>query len=79
MSKKGTDFDSFVQDFGVQNLARHLGLKASAVYHWLSGSSSPSPSNAFRISHLAAERGVKLPLDKIYARHDPQKLKPARA
>jgi hypothetical protein len=47
-------------------LAARLHVQPSAVYHWLSGSTSPHPANALRIQKLAKRRGVLLSLDEIY-------------
>jgi hypothetical protein len=61
-----TKFDSFVREFGVEELARRLAINPSAVYHWLSGSTSPHPANALKIQTLAKRRGILLSLDEIY-------------
>lgn len=69
MAKKpveATKFDQFVREYGVEELARRLDVNPSAVYHWLSGSSSPHPANAIKIQTLAKQRGVSLSLDEIY-------------
>ena len=66
MSREQTKFDTFVREFGVEELARRLGVNPSAIYHWLRGSTSPHPANAIRIQTLAKQRGVALTLDEIY-------------
>jgi transcriptional regulator with XRE-family HTH domain len=65
-TEEQTKFDSFVREFGVEELARRLGVNPSAIYHWLRGSTSPHPANAIRIQVLAKQRGVALSLDEIY-------------
>lgn len=89
MAREQTKFDTFVREFGVEDLARRLGVHSSAIYHWLSGSTSPHPSNALRIQSLAKQRGIALSLDDIYQHfrevHSDRytasslKLEPARA
>lgn len=88
-TEEATKFDSFVREFGVEELARRLGVNPSAIYHWLRGATSPHPSNAIRIQALAKQRGVTLSLDEIYQHfrevHSDRyttsslKLEPARA
>jgi len=89
MPREQTKFDTFVREFGVEELARRLGVNPSAIYHWLRGSTSPHPANAIRIQTLAKQRGVALTLDEIYQHfrevHSDRyttsslKLEPARA
>ena len=89
MAREQTKFDTFVREFGVEELARRLGVNPSAIYHWLRGSTSPHPANAIRIQTLAKQRGVPLTLDEIYQHfrevHSDRyttsslKLEPARA
>jgi hypothetical protein len=82
-----TKFDVFVRDFGVEELARRLGVHSSAIWHWIDGSTSPHPSNAIKIQTLAKERGVEFSLDEIYQhsrevgskRYRPRALKPKLA
>lgn len=84
-----TKFDKFVREFGVEELARRLGVHSSAIWHWIDGSTSPHPANAIMIQELARERGVSLTLDEIYQhfrdvgsrlyRASSLKPKPARA
>jgi transcriptional regulator with XRE-family HTH domain len=64
--KEQTKFEHFVMEFGAENLARRLGLNRSAIYHWLSGSTSPHPSNAMKMQILAKQRGITISLDDIY-------------
>lgn len=64
--EKPTKFDSFVRDYGVENLAQRLDVNPSAIYHWLRGSTSPHPANAIKIQTLAKERGIALSLDEIF-------------
>lgn len=59
-------FERFVRSYGIERLARRLDLTRSAVQHWLRGSMSPHPANAFKIQDLAREGGVALSLDEIY-------------
>lgn len=59
-------FESFVNDYGAVELARRLDISSSAVYHWMSGSTSPHPATALRIQTLATENGSALSLDEIY-------------
>lgn len=64
--EKQTRFDQFVREFGVEDLAQRLDIKPSAIYQWLSGSTSPHPANAIKIQTLAKKRGIALSLDEIY-------------
>jgi hypothetical protein len=63
---KSSKFDRFVRSYGVELLAQRLGLRSSAIYHWLRGSTSPHPANAIEIQKLARQRRVRLSLDEIY-------------
>jgi len=63
-----SEFGRFVKSYGVLLLATRLHVDPSAVYHWIAGSSSPHPSNAFAIQRLAKRRHIALSLDKIYER-----------
>jgi hypothetical protein len=82
-----TKFDLFVREFGVEELARRLGIHSSAIWHWIDGSTSPHPSNAIKIQMLAKERGAELTLEEIYQhfrevgskRYRPRSLKPKLA
>lgn len=47
-------------------LAQHLGIRPSAIYHWIRGATTPRPVHAAIIQRLARERGVRLTLDQIY-------------
>ncbi len=60
-------FAQFVQGFGVEKLAKRLRIEPSAVYHWMSGKTSPHPSKAISIQGIAKRRGVSLSLDEIYS------------
>jgi hypothetical protein len=51
---------------GATLLARHLGIRPSAIYHWVRGATAPRPVHAAIIQRLARERGVRLTLDQIY-------------
>lgn len=59
-------FDRFTREYGVVRLAYRLGVHTSAIYHWLSGSTSPRVEFAFKIIAIAEECGVKLTLEEIY-------------
>ena len=61
-----TEFSRFVESYGVTLLAARLDVRKSAIYHWLSGSTSPHPSNAIKIQKLAKRRRIELTLDQIY-------------
>ena len=82
-----TKLDQFVREFGVEDLARRLGIHSSAIWHWIDGSTSPHPSNAIKIQTLAKERGVDLSLEEIFQhsrdvghkRFRPRSLKPKLA
>lgn len=65
-TKEPTKFDQFVRGFGVEELARRLGIHETAIYHWLSGRSIPDPKNLLKVQRLAKRRGVELSLDEIY-------------
>ena len=79
-----TKFDLFIREFGVEELARRLGVHSSAIWHWIDGSTSPHPSNAIKLQTLAKERSVDLTLEEIYQhfrdvgskRYRPRSLKP---
>lgn len=72
MSRKSEDkrwnskFAGFVQDYGVENLAKRLRIAPSAVYHWMSGKTSPHPAKALSIQRIAKRRGLSLTLEEIY-------------
>jgi transposase-like protein len=77
-------FDKFVRGFGVEELARHLDINPSAVYHWLRGKNVPDWKNAVKVQKLAKSRGVALSLDKLYqhyyeVRRETSSLKPQHA
>lgn len=59
-------FGQFVQGYGVERLAKELGVGPSAVYHWIRGSVSPHPAKAISIQRLAKRAGTVLTLDEIY-------------
>lgn len=63
--RKTANFEQFVRDFGVEELARHLAINPSAIYHWLRGATSPRISKARKIQRLAKKRGVNLSLEEI--------------
>lgn len=65
-SEQLTKFNSFVRDYGVEELAARLGVNPSAIYHWLRGATSPHPANAIKIQTLARQRRIVLSLDEIY-------------
>ena len=72
MSTKGrikhwdSKFAQFVQGYGVERLARELGVVPSAIYHWILGDTSPHPARAIFIQRLAKRSGTDLTLDEIY-------------
>jgi hypothetical protein len=82
-----TKLDQFVREFGVEELARRLGVHSSAIWHWIDGTTSPHPSNAIKVQTLAKERGVELTLEEVYQhsrevgskRYRPRALKPKLA
>ncbi len=41
---------------GPTELAKHLGVKRSAIYQWLDGSTKPNPENYIRLSIKAGVR-----------------------
>jgi DNA-binding transcriptional regulator YdaS (Cro superfamily) len=52
---------------GATLLAQHLGIRPSAIYHWVRGATVPRPVHAAIIQRLARERGVRrLTMDQIY-------------
>jgi DNA-binding transcriptional regulator YdaS (Cro superfamily) len=51
---------------GATLLTQHLGIRPSAIYHWVRGAIAPRPVHAAIIQRLARERGVRLTLDQIY-------------
>lgn len=59
-------FAQFVQDYGVERLARQLRIAPSAIYHWMRGRTSPHPARAIEVQRIAKRRGVDLSLDEIY-------------
>jgi DNA-binding XRE family transcriptional regulator len=76
-------FGRFVLAFGTEELARHLAVDRSAIYHWMGGSTSPRLAHAIKIQTLAKKRGVSLSLDEIYEveseRYTASSLKPQPA
>lgn len=56
----------FVLSFGIEKLARRLRIEPSAIYHWMSGRTSPHPSKAITLQGIAKRRGISLSLDEIY-------------
>ncbi len=61
-----TKFDRFVRGFGATALSRRLGVRDSAIHHWLSGANGIDPKNAHKIQEIAKEHGVELSMDEIY-------------
>jgi hypothetical protein len=59
-------FARFIQAYGVESLALELGVRSSAIYHWIRGATTPRPAHAEIIQRLARERGSRLSLDEIY-------------
>jgi hypothetical protein len=57
-------FAQFVRDYGVEKLAARLDVRPAAVYHWISGKSSPREWRAIAILQIARRR--KLSLKDIY-------------
>lgn len=64
--EKQSTLNQFVRSYGVEELADRMDVDPTAIYHWLSGSTSPHPANAFKIQMLAKERDITLSLDEIY-------------
>lgn len=61
-------FARFAREYGVAQLALRLGVKPSAIYHWIAGHNRPHIANAMMIRDLARERGARLSLDDVYGR-----------
>jgi hypothetical protein len=61
-----SDFARFVTAYGVTRLARGLEIRTSAIYHWISGATSPTRARAAIIQELAREFGTTLTLEQIY-------------
>ena len=61
-----SEFARFVRSYGVDPMAQRLGIKPSAIYHWIRGSTAPRPVHAWIIQRLALERGEVLTMDHIY-------------
>lgn len=59
-------FARFVQSYGVGSLAVKLGVRPSAIYHWIRGTTAPRPVHAEIMKQLARERGSRLTMDEIY-------------
>jgi hypothetical protein len=59
-------FARFIQDYGVESLAKRLDVRPSAIYHWIRGSTTPRPAHAEIMQRLARERGSRLTMDVIY-------------
>ncbi len=72
MSRKSNDrrweskFAKFVQEYGVERLAKRLEIAPSAVYHWMSGRTSPRPAKAMAIQRIAKRSGRSLSLEEIF-------------
>jgi hypothetical protein len=58
-------FARFIMGYGVARLATQLGIRASAVSHWIAGRSSPDLVNAVAIQKLARRRRVTISLTDI--------------
>jgi len=50
----------------VDLLASRLRVNPSAIYHWLSGTTSPHPRHAQAVQRLAKRRRIALSLEEIY-------------
>jgi len=61
-----SEFERFVRSYGVDLMAQRLAIKPSAIYHWLRGSTAPTPVHAAIIQRLAQDRGAVLTMDTIY-------------
>jgi len=72
-------FAGFVQSYGVEKLARQLRIAPSAVYHWMSGKTSPHPAKAISIQRIARRRGFSLTLEEIYQHSREVRSEPFRA
>jgi hypothetical protein len=59
-------FARFIQSYGVEPLAKRLDVRASAIYHWIRGATTPRPAHAEIMQRLARERGSRLTMDEIY-------------
>jgi DNA-binding XRE family transcriptional regulator len=59
-------FARFVRRYGVTSLAKKLDIQPPAIYHWIRGSTHPRVEIAHEICRLAAARGMRLSLDKVY-------------
>jgi len=59
-------FARFVSSYGVDLLASRLRVNPSAIYHWLSGTTSPHPRHAQAVQRLAKRRRIALSLEEIY-------------
>lgn len=60
-------FARFIKSYGVESLATRLGVRPSAIYHWIGGATAPRRTHAEIIQRLALERGSRLTMDDIYA------------
>jgi transcriptional regulator with XRE-family HTH domain len=60
-----TKFGRFVLKFGVNKLAARFGIRPSAVYHWLNGSTTPRHMKVPEILKLAKRTGTPLEFDDI--------------
>lgn len=65
-SEWNSKFAQFVKGFGVEKLARCLGVTSSAIYHWSRGVTLPKQAHARELQRLASELGVTLTMDEIY-------------
>lgn len=59
-------FARFIHSYGVDSIATELDVRASAIYHWVRGATTPRPAHAEKIQRLARDRGIRLSLDDIY-------------
>ena len=59
-------FARFIKSCGVESLAVQLGVRPSAIYHWISGATAPRRTHAEIIRRLACERGTRITMDDIY-------------
>lgn len=62
MSKK-ISLQAFISAYGLNKVAKDLGITSQAVYHWDKGTHVPSPIKAYQMIKLSNEL---LSFDSIY-------------
>ncbi len=62
-----TRLGRFVLAYRANKLAEALGIRRTAIHHWIDGTTQPRPENARKLVELAKEIGIRLSLQDVYS------------